>query len=237
MPFSNRYCLGLVALALVAGCGADQPGASGSTAGLSSTGTTDPVQASAPTQTLPPDPSGWRLPWSCGVTLPVNQGNNGDQCGVIGDHIGIQDYAWDFGLPMRTPVLASRPGIVTFAATYSPPGSECHSGCPYAWGSDDEILCCARCLYSANRVNVEHDDKTISSYSHFDEVVVQVGQHVEAGDLLGYSGTSGCSTGPHLHFQVMTGCSTGYCQSVPVSFDEAGVPACGDQVTSQNACN
>ena len=232
--------MGLLLVISLAGCGVGDPTATGGTgAGLETAGakTDNPSSTSSGQQTLPPNPSGWRLPWACGVTLPVNQGNNGDQCGVIGDHIGIQDYAWDFGLPMRTPVLASRPGVVTFAATYSPPGSECHDGCPYAWGSDHEIECCARCLYSANRVNLEHDDRSISSYSHFDEVVVQVGQQVQAGDLLGYSGTSGCSTGPHLHFQVMFGCNTGYCQSVPITFDDAGVPACGDRVTSQNACN
>jgi hypothetical protein len=35
----------------------------------------------------------------------------------------------------------------------------------------------------------------------------------------------------------MFGCNIGYCQSVPIHFDEAGVPACGDKVTSQNNCS
>src|SRR5579863_8292853 len=131
MPILKLRGVGLVVLANLVGCGPLDPSTTGNGAGLSSESSA--AQSGQKQQSLPPNPKGWRLPWACGTTLGVNQGNNGDQCGVIGDHVGIQDYAWDFGLPMRTPVLASRPGTVTFAATYSPPGSECHDGCPYAW--------------------------------------------------------------------------------------------------------
>ncbi len=181
---------------------------------------------------------GYRLPWPCGQAYVVTQGNRGDECGILGNHLGIESYAWDFGLPLKTPVLAVRAGTVTLAATYSPPGSECFNGCPNDKGGSDleQQDCCSRCLYSANRVNLEHADGLISSYSHLQEVLVQEGQQVAAGQILGYSGTSGCSTGPHLHFQIMTGCDRGYCQSLPLAFDEAGAPACGDKPVSQNAC-
>jgi murein DD-endopeptidase MepM/ murein hydrolase activator NlpD len=84
---------------------------------------------------------------------------------------------------------------------------------------------------------VRHEDGAISTYAHFDELAVHEGQTVRAGELLGYSGTSGCSTGPHLHFQVMAGCERGYCQSLPLTFDEAGIPVCGDKPMSQNSCS
>jgi murein DD-endopeptidase MepM/ murein hydrolase activator NlpD len=186
----------------------------------------------------PASPSAYRLPWQCGHVFPVNQGNHGDICGHLGNHLGIEEFAWDFGLPMRTPVVATRAGKVTLAETPSPPGSECYQGCPNdTSGSDlEQQACCARCLYSANKVNVQHADGVISSYSHLDQVVVKVGQTVNAGDLLGYSGTTGCSTGPHLHFQIMYGCPQGYCQSLPMRFEDAGVPACGAKAISQNAC-
>lgn len=194
-------------------------------------------------QSLPPSlppasPTAYRLPWSCGHTFPVNQGNNGDLCGRLGNHLGVEEYAWDFGLPMRTPVLAARAGKVTLAETPSPPGSQCYQGCPNdtSGSSLEQEACCAACLYSANKVNVQHADGVISSYSHLDEVVVAVGQKVAAGDLIGYSGTTGCSTGPHLHFQIMFGCPQGYCQSLPMTFDDAGIPACGAKAVSQNAC-
>lgn len=231
MPFHTTYIRYPVALALVlAGCvGADPTTFSSGTA--SSTTRSEP--------TLPPaGPDAYRLPWTCGEVYPVNQGNHGDECGILGNHLGIEEFAWDFGLPMRTPVLAARAGVVTLAETPSPPGSECYNGCPGAGGAGlEQETCCAKCLFSANKVNVQHADGAISSYSHLDEVVVKAGQKVAAGDLLGYSGTTGCSTGPHLHFQIMVGCPTGYCQSLPMTFDEAGLPGCGDKPMSQNACN
>src|SRR5262250_1570468 len=88
-----------------------------------------------PTEQLPPaGPEAYRLPWSCGERYPVNQGNHGDICGVRGDHVGVQEYAWDFGLPLRTPVRAVRAGVVTLAITPSPVGSACHDGCPFVYG-------------------------------------------------------------------------------------------------------
>jgi murein DD-endopeptidase MepM/ murein hydrolase activator NlpD len=226
IPLAASLCF------LAIGCGL--PGADESSGALS--GASDPT-AVAPL--VPPaSPDAYRLPWECGVSYVVSQGNNGDECGILGNHQGIEKYAWDFGLPLHTRVLAARAGTVTLAATYSPPGSACFNGCPNDKGGSDleQEACCTVCLFAANRVNVAHSGGDISSYSHLSEVLVAEGQHVEAGDLLGYSGTSGCSTGPHMHFQIMRGCETGYCQSVPMSFDDAGVPACGDHPLSQNNC-
>lgn len=234
MPFYRRKVLSLVVLALgLAGCGgAEDPTLR---SGVASASAGSDVGASSPASPAPPD--AYRLPWACGHVYTVTQGNNGDECGILGNHLGIEEFAWDFGLPLRTPVLAARAGTVTLAETPSPPGSECYQGCPGPGGADlEQQTCCAACLFSANKVNVQHADGIISSYSHLDEVVVQVGQKVAAGDLLGYSGTSGCSTGPHLHFQIMAGCPHGYCQSLPMRFDDAGVPGCGAKAISQNAC-
>jgi murein DD-endopeptidase MepM/ murein hydrolase activator NlpD len=230
----------LVLLAPLVGCGGLTPAA---TPGIDHTSDGDGVAGGTgdrdPRGLLASNaqPEAYRLPWSCGRVWPVNQGNHGDICGVVGDHLGIQEYAWDFGLPMRTPVLAARAGVVTLASNPSPPGALCHNGCPFDFGSKAQIACCAVCQSVANRINVRHEDGAISSYAHFEELVVRLGQEVRAGQLLGFSGTSGCSTGPHLHFQVMAGCDGGYCQSLPLTFDEAGIPVCGEEVSSQNACD
>ncbi|MGZ6993359.1 MAG: M23 family metallopeptidase, partial [Ilumatobacteraceae bacterium] len=166
--------------------------------------------------------SDWRLPWSCGERYYVSQGNDGDLCTATnGDHILIQDYAWDFALPRHTPVLSAREGVVTLALNVQQQGDSCYDGCRYPFNSTDFADCCKSCLLLANRVNVKHADGSVSTYWHLDQATVQVGQHVKAGDLLGYSGTSGCSTGPHLHFQVMNNCPTGYCQSKPIEFAES----------------
>jgi hypothetical protein len=183
------------------------------------------------------DPSGYHLPWTCGVAISVTQGNNGDICGGgTGDHTGVQAYAWDFGLSRHSQVRAARGGTVTVAANLVGPGQNCYDGCTQPFGSSAFWTCCNGCLNTSNHVNVQHSDGSVATYWHLDAATVSVGQHVSAGDPLGWSGTSGCSSGPHLHFQVMGDCPTGYCQSVPVSFEEAGVPACGARVTSQNGC-
>jgi len=53
-------------------------------------------------------------------------------------------------------------------------------------------------------VRIEHDDGTHSAYLHLSRGSVRVkpGQRVEVGTLLGKSGNTGRSTGPHLHFVV-----------------------------------
>ena len=218
----------------VTGCstmdGYQEPGAEASGA------TNGPNQQSGSAD-IPLSQSDWRLPWSCGERYYVSQGNDGDLCTASnGDHVLIQNYAWDFALPRHTPVLATRDGVVTLALNVQQAGDGCYDGCNYPFDSSDFDNCCKTCLLLANRVNVQHADGTVSTYWHLDQATVYVGQVVRAGDVLGYSGTSGCSTGPHLHFQVMDDCPLGYCQSQAIQFAEAGVPACGDRVQSANSC-
>src|SRR4051812_20775480 len=109
-------------LMLTAGCGSGGPDPrrpeSSERKGMS------PTRAFLPVVPLPAaSTEAYRLPWGCGESYAVNQGNHGDICGVHGDHVGVQEYAWDFGLPLRTPVLASRAGVVTLAIRPSPAGS------------------------------------------------------------------------------------------------------------------
>ena len=53
-----------------------------------------------------------------------------------------------------------------------------------------------------NYVRVEHPGGYATLYAHLDHINVQVGQHLNQGQLLGYSGNSGWSTGPHLYWQL-----------------------------------
>jgi murein DD-endopeptidase MepM/ murein hydrolase activator NlpD len=109
----------------------------------------------------------------------------------------------DWGLPEGTPVLAAAAGEVLFA------------------GLEPPFLCRAlRQEVSALVVTLLHvtpnGERLATDYVHLSRIDVQVGQQVLAGQPLGLSGNTGCSNGPHLHFEVvrLTGTNSG--QPVPV---------------------
>ena len=115
-------------------------------------------------------------------------------------------YAVDFAMPRGTPILAARAGVVI------------DSTLRHAEGGYD-----VRFLDKANTVAVVHDDGTVAEYAHLSQgtEVVRLGQRVVAGELIGYSGNTGYSSGPHLHFIVSKpSLSDGKItrESVPVSF-------------------
>ena len=111
--------------------------------------------------------------------------SNGEQRRFEEGHEG-----YDWGLPLGTPVLAADEGIVNFAGTETP------FACPLLNGR----------VVAAMIVNVVHQAPTgelfATEYVHLSRIDVAVGDTVKTGQQVGLSGTTGCSTGPHLHFQV-----------------------------------
>ena len=53
------------------------------------------------------------------------------------------------------------------------------------------------------QVHIDHDFGFQTKYGHLDKILVKKSQWVERGDLIGYSGNSGKSTAPHLHYEVI----------------------------------
>jgi murein DD-endopeptidase MepM/ murein hydrolase activator NlpD len=66
-----------------------------------------------------------------------------------------------------------------------------------------------------NYIVIDHDNGTQTLYSHQSSNIVYVGQYVQKGEVIGYMGSTGRSTGNHLHFEVrgatnpLTKCSLG----------------------------
>ena len=69
----------------------------------------------------------------------------------------------------------------------------------------DGIVIYADNTYSAhgNYIIIEHENGIQTGYAHLSKIDVTVGQEVNAGDVIGKIGSTGKSTGPHLHFEVI----------------------------------
>ena len=165
----------------------------------------------------PPPPEGFFLPFECGKMASVTQGNNGDV-----SHQGKDFYAFDFGVGQGTKLVAMADGVVHRIYDQTKPGDPCYDG-----GGPE-------CGPYGNLVVVLHGDNTSSYYKHLSEVHVTLGQPVLRADLLGLSGTTGYSTGPHAHIMRQENCPENKCQSIPLEFIEAGVPVEGQVVVSMN---
>jgi len=76
-----------------------------------------------------------------------------------------------------------------------------------------------------NYVLIDHGDSEYSLYSHMQPGTVRVkaGERVRAGDELGLLGSSGNSSGPHLHFQVCDRPAVLLCDGIPVTFSNISI--------------
>jgi murein DD-endopeptidase MepM/ murein hydrolase activator NlpD len=81
----------------------------------------------------------------------------------------------DYGAPMGSPIVAATDGVVSFAGWHGGHG---------------------------NYVQIRHAGNMGTGYAHMSRIIAKPGQHVSAGQLIGYVGSTGLSTGPHLHFEV-----------------------------------
>ncbi|WP_368860585.1 M23 family metallopeptidase [Streptomyces sp. RK75] len=78
------------------------------------------------------------------------------------------------------------------------------SGTPVKSVAAGEVVAAGDGGAYGNQVVVRHADGKYTQYGHLSSLSVQVGQQVGAGTQLGLSGSTGNSTGPHLHFEVRT---------------------------------
>ncbi len=89
-----------------------------------------------------------------------------------------------------------------------------HKGIDIAWGYGVPIVATANgrvqrvdfdAMGLGNYIVIRHNYGFHTRYGHLDRVVVHKGQDVRRGQVIGYMGSSGLSTGPHLHYEVGIG--------------------------------
>lgn len=138
------------------------------------------------------------LPFAAGESYPVSQGFHGKY-----SHTGGDCYSIDFKMPVGTPVHAARGGVVVGVKADSDKG-----------GSDKKFE------WDANYVLIKHEDGTFGHYVHLqkDGAKVKLGQQIQVGDLIGLSGNTGHSTGPHLHFAVFKAANGKQRETVSVKY-------------------
>jgi murein DD-endopeptidase MepM/ murein hydrolase activator NlpD len=90
----------------------------------------------------------------------------------------------DFAAPMRTPIYATAPGIVADASF-----SEANFG---------------------NHLRINHENGFFTLYAHCSELKVKKGDIIKRGDLIALVGSTGKSTGSHLHYEVHIGLDPAY---------------------------
>lgn len=102
--------------------------------------------------------------------------------GVVSSPYGLRWGGTDFhpGMDiandMGTPIVATADGVVEYAG----------------WNSGGY----------GNMVDINHGNGMMTRYGHASQVVVSVGQQVKRGQLIAYMGSTGFSTGPHVHYEV-----------------------------------
>lgn len=135
--------------------------------------------------------SNYKLPWPAGTSYEISQGN----CGPA-SHLGAHRYSYDIGMDIGSSIVAARAGVVEKIEEQYDDGGGC-----------DEL----------NYLSIRHADGTLAKYLHLTKngVLVNLGASVNQGDSIALSGNSGCSSGAHLHFMVLTPDEN---DTVPVTF-------------------
>jgi murein DD-endopeptidase MepM/ murein hydrolase activator NlpD len=129
-------------------------------------------------------------PSPAGWIKPVDHYTKGSSFGISGTHWSNKHSGQDFTVPAGIPVKAVHTGTVVTAG----------------WGG----------AYG-NNVVIKHGEGAYTHYAHLSKINVRVGQAVNTGQEIGKSGSTGNSTGPHLHFETRTAPVYGHAVE-PVTF-------------------
>ncbi len=118
---------------------------------------------------------GFALPLAGALTSPFGA------IRTLNEDFSTRHMGWDQNAPEGSPVRAMAAGIVAAA----------------------EAAPAARAGIYGKFVMLDHGYTVFSSYAHLSEIFARAGQRVESGQVIGLSGNTGRSSGPHLHWEVL----------------------------------
>jgi len=119
------------------------------------------------------DASGFALPLDSELTSPFGTFR------LLNDEFETRHMGWDQNAPEGTPIRAMASGVVDFVRANFAPG------------------------IFGKFVMIDHGYSLFSNYAHLSETLVERGQFVEAGQIIGLSGNTGRSSAPHLHWEIL----------------------------------
>ena len=122
---------------------------------------------------------------------------------------GAASYASD-SAPLTTPSIWPAAGYVSSPYGLRFDGTEFHQGIDIAADMGAPIVATADGVVTAagwnggygNMVDVDHGGGIVTRYGHASALAVTVGQQVRRGEVIAYVGSTGRSTGPHVHYEV-----------------------------------
>ncbi|HNY65827.1 MAG TPA: M23 family metallopeptidase [Deltaproteobacteria bacterium] len=140
----------------------------------------------------PPEGEWWACPW-CG-----NRDNAGWVVGCPG--CGYRKYnPWGYLLrPVETTVITAG-----FSPTHRALDFGAPEGSPVFAAGDGVVVEAGRDRWAGNVVRIQHEGGLQTRYGHLRDSVVSSGLRVRMGQVIAHSGSTGVSTGPHLHFEVI----------------------------------
>lgn len=117
----------------------------------------------------------------------------------------------EWSLPLLRPVAGSISSQFGLRRVYNGATKSTHRGLdmrspmgtPVPAVADGEVVLADGLYYSGNAVYIDHGLGVVTSYMHMSELLVQAGQKVKRGEIIGKVGSTGQSTGPHLHLGLM----------------------------------
>lgn len=118
------------------------------------------------------------LPGNLQMTYPADSLRTSSTFGMRSNPTGAGTQfhvGTDFPVPTGTPVKATEAGTVVFAGVHSTGG---------------------------NRMEIDHGNGVVTAYSHNSQFSVSVGDTVEQGQTVALAGSTGNSTGPHIHYEI-----------------------------------